>query len=417
MHVVMLSDHETLGGAAQAASHTAAVLCRRHRVTRCVLFPDGKRHAWRTWVLGREKSMGRLTRDLARRWLSGAFPAADARAEAHAALRRALRRLRPDIINLHNLHSGTCHGWSPEIASLCHDFAPVVWTLHDMWSFTGRCAFSYDCRQFERGCGVTCPTAHEYPMLPPEAIGPAWAQRHALYDRLHHFALATHSRWLADEAQRGLWNGHHVQVVPATLPLDVYRPVGRARARQALGLDTGGPVLLTAAHDLSERRKGGAILPQVWPLVTRRPLTLLTMGQGEVPGTGPDIRVVPCGWVEEARRRALLYNAADLVLHPAPVDNYPNVVMEALACGTPALGFAVGGVPELIVPDQTGWLAEEKTPEAFAKALSRVLPQAEDGVEIRHSCRHFALRRLSPRRHLQAYNSLFAMLRRLSLPV
>ncbi|MCX7790361.1 MAG: glycosyltransferase, partial [Chloroflexaceae bacterium] len=160
----MLSDRETRGGAAVAASRLAAgLVAAGARVTRLVAFPDRQPHPWSTEYLGAPLF---LVRRAARRVapLQGqALLDRLARPAAEAALERALLRLRPDVVHLHNLHGGAGAGWSPRLLAVAGRHAPVVWTLHDMWPLTGRCVYSYACERFLTGCNAACPTARAYP--------------------------------------------------------------------------------------------------------------------------------------------------------------------------------------------------------------------------------------------------------------
>src|SRR5262249_14187929 len=110
------------------------------------------------------------------------------------------------------------------------------------------------------------------------------------------------------------------------------------------------------------------------------------------------------------RIRALAYNAADLLVHPAPVDNLPNVVLEALACGTPVLGFRIGGVPEMVRPGQTGWLAQEVSAAALARGLDAALQDLAQGVDLRPSCRAVAEAEFDDAVQAQRYLQLFRSL-------
>src|SRR5439155_6888674 len=132
----MLSDHESLGGAAQSTCRLAEALCRDHEVVRLVLFPDGLPHPWQTHVVGMESSLARQVRRIPRRLWPGRFPRPATPAFVAAQLRRVLAKLRPDVVNLHNLHGAADWGWTPHLAAVCAEVAPVIWTLHDMWSFT-----------------------------------------------------------------------------------------------------------------------------------------------------------------------------------------------------------------------------------------------------------------------------------------
>ena len=154
-----------------------------------------------------------------------------------------------------------------------------------------------------------------------------------------------------------------------------------------MNVPANGPVLLLAAHDLTERRKGAELLPQLWQHVRRRPLTVLTMGHGRLDIADAQIRVHSLGWIGDDNIKALAYSTADALLHPAPVDNFPNVLLEAFACGTPAIGLPVGGIPEQIRLGVTGWLAAAVSAAALGRAIDEALA---DPADLRRTCRALA---------------------------
>jgi glycosyltransferase involved in cell wall biosynthesis len=402
--IAMLSDHETLGGAAQAASRLAESLGRAHDVIRLVLFPDGRRHPWHTYLLGSESGLARWLQRIPRKLVPTHFPRPGTPAFAAQQLDVILRRLRPDVVNIHNLHGGAAQGWTPDLAAVCAAHAPVVWTLHDMWSFTGRCAYAYDCAKFATGCDATCPTPNEPPALAPERIAAAWEARRRLFAAHAGLVGVTPSRWLAAEARRGMWAGHQIEVIPYGVPADVFALMPRDEARRRLGVPNDRPVLVLAAYDLSERRKGATLLPRIWRHVGSRPLTVLTMGHGRPEIADSDIRVQALGWLDDDAAKMLAYNAADFLLHPAPVDNFPNVVLEALACGTPAIGLPVGGVPELIRSGVSGWIATDASADALGRAIDQAL---DSGADLRASCRAIAEREFAMARQADSYVRLF----------
>ncbi len=403
MHVVMLSDVETSGGAAIAASRLAEALVQAGvRVTRIVGYPDGQVHPWATQAL--RTRLWDIAALKALETVSGHF-AIYARARlACQRLHDLLIKLRPDVINVHNLHGA---GWSPDLLAVCARHASTAWTLHDMWSFTGRCAYNYDCRKFINGCDAACSTPTEYPTLAPNSIAGGWRHREKLFAKYPGLVAVCPSRWLAQQATRGLWKGHRVEVIPNGLPLEVYRPIEKNLARMALGIETPGPVVLTAGQNLNERRKGGKILVEVLQKVRTRPLTLITLGYGHLPTAAEGINLYPLGYIDHERTKVLAYNAADLLVHPALVDNLPNTVMESIACGTPVVGFAVGGVPDMVRPGQTGWLANEVSPEVPATAIDAALADLHDGLNLRDSCRTVAEAEYSSELQARRYLALF----------
>ena len=323
-------------------------------------------------------------------------------------LRALLEGIGPDVINIHNLHGAIPVGWGLDLVEECAVTAPVVWTMHDMWSFTGRCAYNWDCELFRSGCDETCPTHDEYPVLPPAKIGPAWRRRKEMISELDNLVAVGPSRWLQREAVGGIWPAHRVRHIPYGLPLDRYRPMDAGRARLALGIETSRPVVLVCAADWDERRKGGRVLAEALNRLQPRSVCLLTLGMGRIEIENQED--FPLGFVDQERSRVLAYSAADFFVHPAQVDNLPNVVLEAIACGTPVVGLPIGGVPDMVVPGITGWLAVGAGAKDLAAAVSEALADRGKWGALRRSCRSYAEEHYDDRLQVERYVELFRKL-------
>lgn len=403
MRVLMLSDREWDGGAAHAAGWLAqGLVMRGHHVTRIVGRPSSGLWLWDSKVLRPQSERSRFLRairaTLSSRWRriwNGRF--------ARLSLQQALQESQPDVISVHNLHA---EDWPPSLVRICASHAPTVWTLHDQWSFTGRCGYSYDCTKFVRGCDSDCPTACEYPVVKPAEIAREWRLKSDLLRGSGgRIVGVTPSKWLLQVAKAGAWSGRRVEVIPYGLPLSIYAPLDRSLARKALGLERSDePVILAAADDLSDRRKGIHILVEA--LRDVGPATLLTFGSGTITAALDNIRIRQLGRLDHERTKALAYSAADVLVHPSLADNLPCTVMEAISCGTPAIGFRLGGVPELVRPDVTGWLAREPSAPALRDAIKNAL--SASGLEtIRERCRRVAMTEYSLDLQAQKYERLF----------
>jgi len=279
-----------------------------------------------------------------------------------------------------------------------------------MWSFTGRCAYSYNCTKFIDGCDASCPTPTEYPALSAQLISDAWNRRERFFRKHKELVAVSPSRWLAREASQGFWKDHRVEIIPNSLPLEVYKPIEKNLSRAALDIETNTPVLLMAAYNLNARRKGGNILVKALQKTSLRPLTLVTFGRGAFPVKIDDINVYQMGYVNPERIKALVYNASDTLIHPAPADNLPNVVMEAIACGTPVVAFPVGGITDMVRTGITGWLANESSPEELAETIDSAIEDMRQGVKLQHSCRAVAKAEYSSELQAKRYVELFESL-------
>lgn len=385
----MLSDVESAAGASIAAGRLASSLIDSGAKITQVVGRKGKgAYPWETKTLTAKDYEGKLAR-----FIKGRYSRVLARQIVVGALNIRLNRmlceLHPDIINIHNMHSNIAR-WDLSLVETCSRYAPVVWTLHDMWSFTGRCAYSYDCRKFLKGCDASCPTPTEYPALSPELISGAWKKRQRIFAQYKKLTAVSPSRWLAREAETGLWQGHRVEIIPNGLPLNIYCPLDKKMARRKLGISPDGLVVLVVAGILDERRKGGSTLVQALEGIEHLPITLITMGSGNILISTAGIESHSLGFIENEQKKVLAYNAADFLVHPAPVDNLPNVIMESIACGTPCVGFNVGGIPDMVRPGLTGWLCQDESPGALKQAIDDAIYDINLGVDLRRTCRSVA---------------------------
>src|SRR5205807_955927 len=99
----------------------------------------------------------------------------------------------------------------------------------------------------------------------------------------------------------------------------------------------------------------------------------ITFGGASLRITSPAVNYLPLGYIDSDRIKALVYNAADVFVHPARVDNLPLVVLESLACGLPVVAFPIGGIPDMVRPALTGWLAPEVSAGSLAKTIEQAL--------------------------------------------
>lgn len=304
----------------------------------------------------------KLPADVHLQWGLGWFPCGVA---------KKVRKLNPNIIHLHWVGGGFL-----PIAEMAKFDRPVVWTLHDMWAFTGGCHYSGDCTRYMKTCGA-CPGLNS--KKETDLTRKIWEKKKKTYMGMN-LTVVTPSRWLAHcTRQSPLLQDSRIEVIPNGLDLDVFKPRGKQAARQQLSLPQDKKLILFGAiSSTSDRRKGFHLLHPALRYLSKNRMVeqaeLLVFGASE-PENPPDFGLPTryLGSVSDERELALLYEASDVFVAPSVQDNLPNIVVEALACGTPCVAFDIGGMPDMIEHKQNGYLAHPFEVEDLAKGIVWVL--------------------------------------------
>ena len=404
MRIVHINTTDNVGGAARAMYrlHTGLrqVGQRSDLLVGARTAPDPEIHTlqqearpYRTWRDSMIDPVGiRLEQSLS----LGAWAFADSwRIEQAPICREA------DIINLHNIHGGYFNFRA--LIDLGRR-KPLVWTLHDMWALTGHCAYSYGCERWRTGC-FSCPllagSGRQIVEPGPTLIDRSravWNAKRLTYQRtpLH---IVAPSQWLKAQIQRSILSSAvAIHCIPYGIDLNVFRPGSKQLARQALDLPPDQPVIFFSAVGLANRRKGLSYLLQALKyLPGRSDIWLLTSGEAaELEEYSAHFTMRQLGQIDE-QRQSLAFTAADLFVSPTLADNLPLVLIEALACGIPAVAFDTGGVSEIVAHMETGYLARCNDSADLAKGIQTLLADTRLRSEMGHRCRqtaeaHYALK-------------------------
>lgn len=371
LKIAVLNTYISTGGAARAAMRLNAGL-RQAGLDLTTLsratYPqtvtgDSKKRNWLSWFLGCMHLLPckfypkRQLHNFSSNWMPDG-------------LGRRLRRLSPDLIHLHWVGDGFFR-----IENLARCNTPIVWTLHDSWAFTGGCHLPGKCHRYREQCGYcsVLGSAREN-----DLSRRVWSRKHIAWKDIHLTAVAP-SRWLADCARSSsLLRERRVEVIPNGIDVKTYLPGDSAAARSALGLPLDGRLILFGAvHSLSDSNKG---LDLLLAAVSNLDNSLQKKAELVVFGDRSDLDVQGCGLpvrnlgiIAEESRLALLYQAADLFVAPSRQENLPNMVLEAMACGTPCVAFDVGGLPDLINHGINGYLARPFEAKDLCRGISWVL--------------------------------------------
>ncbi len=310
-----------------------------------------------------------------------------------------------DIVNLH---------WIADFIDLPEFLeyvsSPIVWTLHDMNALTGGCHYDAGCDRYMRGCGA-CPQLRS--TSEKDLSHRIWLRKLETFRKLdkNKFRIAAPSHWLGGlAASSSLLDGLEISVIPYGIDTSVFRPIDYRAARQALDIPNDCRVILFVADSVNNRRKGFSLLCDALDHADLTSNTyLLSIGNGnpEVPTTMPHRHL---GRIEQNWMLAMIYSAADVFVISSLQDNLPNTVLESLACGTPVVGFSVGGIPDMVRPDITGYLAAAGDVRALRAAIIRLLKDDNIRTEMGIACREIATNeyalQLQASRYVEVYEKM-----------
>ena len=290
--------------------------------------------------------------------------------------------------------------------------AAVVRIMHDMNFFTGGCHYDAACGKHATRCGA-CPQLGS--RKERDLSREIWQRKHVALSavepgRLH---LVTPSRWLANEARRSaLLRDFPITVIPNGSDTEVFRPRDRYLAREILRVPQDALAILFVAEPVTRHHKGFVLLAQALDcLEDVRNVLLISAGSGKPP---LEVRVphLRLGHVADERLLSLAYSAADVFVIPSLQDNCPQTVLEAMACGTPVIGFAVGGIPDMVRPGVTGLLVRPQDVTALSSAISELLRDPPTRMEMAANCRRIAVeeyaQEVQARRYVDLYGSILA---------
>ncbi len=280
-----------------------------------------------------------------------------------------------DIIHLHWVNQGFLS--LETLGQLLACGKPIVWTQHDMWSFTGGCHYAGTCLEFLEFCSYC-------PFLKKPGKKDLSAQLFAKKRRIYNAAplsIVTCSKWLRTLSQESkLLRRKDFHNIPNPIDTNFYAPRNKQEARQRLNLPADKKLVLFGAANVNDPRKGMryfiealSILGENFPVVNEN-TELVVFGKMN----DETIKLFPFKthsfkFVSNPDTLVDLYCAADCYVLPSLQDNLPNTVMESLACGTPVVGFSIGGVPEMVTHQQSGYLAEVKNSLSLATGIYETL--------------------------------------------
>jgi glycosyltransferase involved in cell wall biosynthesis len=312
-----------------------------------------------------------------------------------------------DIVNLH---------WVADLLDYASFFPavaterPIVWTLHDMNPFTGGCHYDNECGRHIDQCGACPALGSELVNDPSRRI---WNRKAKVFrqlpaDRLH---IVAPSSWLRREAQNSsLFKPFRTHHIPYGIDTEEFAPRDQHFSRELLGLPKDSRIVLFIAANLTNQRKGAHLLFEALSrLASIENLLLVSLGSNSNT-LNTHLPIAHLGNISDDRLLSAAYSAANVMAIPSLQDNLPNTVLESMACGTPVVGFDTGGIPDMVRPRETGWLAPVANSERFAEHIREALENRTLRDRLSKNCRRVALQEytlsIQATRYMNLYRDL-----------
>ncbi len=290
-----------------------------------------------------------------------------------------IKSISPDIVHLHWICGGMLR-----IEDLKRINKPIIWTLHDMWAFTGGCHYSDGCVQFQQSCG-NCPQLNR--SAKNDLSRSVLKRKEKAWSKLD-ITIVTPSDWLAECAKESsLFGRHRVEVIHNGLDLNLFKPINKTTACEIWDLPINKKLILFGAMSAtSDYKKGFDLLYDGLKQLSAQwsdKAELIVFGARE-PESPPDfgLPVHYLGRLHDDVSLSLLYAAADVMVTPSRQDNLPNTVVESLSCGTPVVAFDIGGMPDMIDHQINGYLAKPFDTSDLAVGIGWVLSDENRHKEL-----------------------------------
>lgn len=313
---------------------------------------------------------------------------------------KEIERIKPDIINIHNLH-----GYYINVKILFEYLnktnIPIVWTFHDCWPFTGHCSYfdRYNCTKWETECH-SCPNKHGYPSsLLLSRAKRNFNKKRKLFSNYKKTTIVTPSNWLSDITKQSFFKGKNIVTINNGTDLTTFKIVN-GNKRHSLNLQNKKIVLGVAS--IWDKRKGFDDFIRLNELLSDDyKIILVGLNKKQIESLPENI--IGIERTESVHELAELYSMADVFVNPTYSDNFPTTNIEALACGTPVITYKTGGSPEAI-DEMTGIVVEQGNINKLKEAIESV---AKDKAMYTEKCRERAVNLYNKQDRFNDYINLF----------
>lgn len=303
-------------------------------------------------------------------------------------IQRHIAYYNPDIVHLHWISAGFL-----SVESIKSIKKPIVWTLHDMWPFTGGCHYSAGCTRFQTKCGH-CPQLNSN--FQYDISHWTWGRKRKSWNTSQIVAVSP-SKWLAEEALKSsLFQSREIHTIPNGLDLSIYKNQNSDAAKNRLGFNLNKYTILMFSSGVGNNLRKGThllepIILKLFNHLVHEDIEIVVIGNNVLSKDISDLVTVHnLEYVSTEKDMAVVYCASSVFILPTLEDNFPNTVAESMSCGTPCVSFNVGGLSDMITHTIDGYLAAPSDLDDFAYGIFTILQSKERYLNFRRASRQKA---------------------------
>jgi glycosyltransferase involved in cell wall biosynthesis len=297
-----------------------------------------------------------------------------------------IKKVNPDVINLHWINNGFIS--IKQIGKLKKLNIPIVWTLHDMWPFTGGCHYVGECEKYKKHCG-TCPQLKSSKKKDLS---------YKIFNKKKNFFginIVCLNRWMKKCVEESrLFSNSKVDIIPNGFDLDILKPRNRESGRKKFNLPMDRKIILFGAVSVDDKRKGFFYLEKVLKKMNNQNYAVAIFGKFEKK-INFKIDTYYLGNIKSEKDISLLYSSVDVFVCSSLEDNLPNTLIESMSSGTPVVAFEIGGIPDIIDHKKNGYLANPFDVEDLKKGIEWCIEDKKRNAQFGKNAREKALKNFS----------------------
>lgn len=318
-------------------------------------------------------------------------------------LKEEIKKHKYDIIHFHDLTTAI----SPFTLILLSKHIPVIWTLHDTSGFTGGCINPFGCEEFKRYCSP-CPQKSNWPF---KGIFDLAFLFKKLKKKLHqsNINLISPSKWLVNEAYKSNIVHKKISVIPNYVDTTSFLDINKNRAKKIFSINQNQFTILLAAGTITSERKGFNHALKILQALDSTKFTLILVGKinSKSINTLEKFNYITSGFITNETEINQYFSAADIFLNCSLGDNFPLVILEAFASGTPVVGFNTGGIKEMVIQNQTGFLSNTYDTLTLIDKIKEIMDTKEYQIWSKNT-RKYVLSHFSETQFLNSHIQLYS---------